>query len=592
VSGTTNPAVVWSASAGTIDADGRFTAPRLATPSSVTVTATSVAENAKSSSATVDVAADLAPEISELKASPSTGSAALTVEFSAAASDPEGDALSFAWDFGDGSTGAGASAIHVYEKAGSYKPTLTVTDDIGLRASAFTTIEVTAAPPIVEYKSRTDAAFVPVPNPMPDWGGLYGINRVNVDPDFNNPILRITDASLGVSRKFCTGLDGSGSVPQIWNADSTILLVCDNGGNYFPVGFDPVNFKSRGPLYGTSPIFFSGPGLFHHRDPNLFFAFSKGKIFTLDYTDRATRPIATLVYDFRDCGMALPATPFWMTIGGSDSDDVLFSAGFSLTSGQGTGYYVAAYNGSNGVCYNLNTSSGAVTQHPGGKVIGTVDIPDRFRVHNVKMKGATALVVAPQDKSCTTTCSSPPYAWIIGTTQMYALGHPQGSGHWAAGCSHWLNASGNLGAYEWVRPYTDPASVVGVWAQPTPCGEAPLPACAKPFDSHPAWLGDCSDTGPVFEATVAPNDNVVRPLANEILGYTTDGTNKQWRFAHTYATVALQNFNGAWAIGGPSPDGRFYAWTTSAGGQFGCSDGSFACALNQRRTDVLVVKLQ
>ena len=44
-------------------------------------------------------------------------------------SDPDGDALTFAWNFGDGNTGAGATPSHTYASSGSFVVTLTVTDN-------------------------------------------------------------------------------------------------------------------------------------------------------------------------------------------------------------------------------------------------------------------------------------------------------------------------------------------------------------------------------------------------------------------------------------------------------------------------------
>ncbi|WP_455352107.1 PKD domain-containing protein [Streptomyces sp. SYSU K217416] len=46
-------------------------------------------------------------------------------------SDADGSISSYAWDFGDGSTGSGAQADHIYGAAGTYSVTLTVTDDEG-----------------------------------------------------------------------------------------------------------------------------------------------------------------------------------------------------------------------------------------------------------------------------------------------------------------------------------------------------------------------------------------------------------------------------------------------------------------------------
>lgn len=46
-------------------------------------------------------------------------------------SDPDGDSLSYVWDFGNGNTGAGATVTHVYSAAGNYTCTLTVYDGRG-----------------------------------------------------------------------------------------------------------------------------------------------------------------------------------------------------------------------------------------------------------------------------------------------------------------------------------------------------------------------------------------------------------------------------------------------------------------------------
>jgi hypothetical protein len=436
--------------------------------------------------------------------------------------------------------------------------------------------------------SRTDAIFSKLPNPMPSWGGVLGINRTVVDPDFHNPIVRVTDASLGSTDSFCTGLGGSGDVPQLWNVNATILTICDNNGRYFPIGFDPVNFRSLGPLYGTQPIFTSGPGVFSHSDPNLFYALKKGQLFTINYSNRSVPPVPQLLYDFHNCGVPQIG---WQSAGGTDVSDTMFSAGFSTQALQGTGFYVAVYNFSQNVCFNLNTSTGVVTRYPGATVVGRINILDRFYIHNVKMKGSNALVVAPQN--CIANCGASPYAWIIGTTQMYGLGAPKGGGHWAVGCNKWLNQPGDMYLYNVSRDFESPSAWNPVWsANGGQCGNAPLMSCTAPFDSHPAWIGGCSDTGMVFMASVVTNGSVQYPYQNEIIGITTDGSNKQFRFAHTYSSMTMGNFDAEWSIGQPSPDGRFYAWTTTAGGQFGCSTGTSTCTALQRRSDVLVVKLQ
>jgi PKD repeat protein len=68
---------------------------------------------------------------------PTSGLVGGTLSFSGADStDKDGRIVSYAWDFGDGTTGSGVSVTHIYKAPGSYKVTLTVTDDAGLSASA------------------------------------------------------------------------------------------------------------------------------------------------------------------------------------------------------------------------------------------------------------------------------------------------------------------------------------------------------------------------------------------------------------------------------------------------------------------------
>jgi PKD repeat protein len=50
-------------------------------------------------------------------------------------SDPDGDALTYLWDFGDGATAEGARVTHAYSKSGKYTVTLTVDDGSGTGSS-------------------------------------------------------------------------------------------------------------------------------------------------------------------------------------------------------------------------------------------------------------------------------------------------------------------------------------------------------------------------------------------------------------------------------------------------------------------------
>jgi len=51
-------------------------------------------------------------------------------------SDPDGDSLTYKWDFGDGSTGVGSKVSHVYPKGGNYTARLIVDDGSGAACSS------------------------------------------------------------------------------------------------------------------------------------------------------------------------------------------------------------------------------------------------------------------------------------------------------------------------------------------------------------------------------------------------------------------------------------------------------------------------
>ncbi|MDP6489717.1 MAG: PKD domain-containing protein, partial [Candidatus Poseidoniia archaeon] len=63
-------------------------------------------------------------------------------------SDPDGDSLTYVWEFGDSNSSSGISVSHAYDAEGAYTVRLTVTDPAGLNDFAETVI--TVAEPQVE----------------------------------------------------------------------------------------------------------------------------------------------------------------------------------------------------------------------------------------------------------------------------------------------------------------------------------------------------------------------------------------------------------------------------------------------------------
>ncbi|HVK25714.1 MAG TPA: ThuA domain-containing protein [Actinokineospora sp.] len=80
-----------------------------------------------------------------MTATPVTGTAPLAVNFTASGTDPEGTALTYTWDFGNGETGVGATVRHTYLDPGTYTAKVTARDAGG--AVGTTTRVITVGAP-------------------------------------------------------------------------------------------------------------------------------------------------------------------------------------------------------------------------------------------------------------------------------------------------------------------------------------------------------------------------------------------------------------------------------------------------------------
>ncbi len=98
------------------------------------------------SSATVNIS-NVAPTINSVSAP--NGLEGSVVSFSASASDPGPDTLSYLWNFGDGNNGSGANTQHSYSGDGTYTVTLTVSDGDGGTATQSQTVSVSNGDPII-----------------------------------------------------------------------------------------------------------------------------------------------------------------------------------------------------------------------------------------------------------------------------------------------------------------------------------------------------------------------------------------------------------------------------------------------------------
>ncbi|MCH7488257.1 MAG: PQQ-dependent sugar dehydrogenase, partial [Chloroflexi bacterium] len=85
--------------------------------------------------------------VAQASASPMGGLAPLTVQFSSDGSyDPEGGALTFFWDFDDGTNSIAEHPVHTFDTNGEYNVGLTVTDEAGNSDSVTLTLIINEPP--------------------------------------------------------------------------------------------------------------------------------------------------------------------------------------------------------------------------------------------------------------------------------------------------------------------------------------------------------------------------------------------------------------------------------------------------------------
>lgn len=141
--------------------------------------------------------------------------------------DPESDALTFGWDFGDGSTGSGATVTHSFSAVGTFTVKLSANDGHNpVVAAAQTTVNI-----------RTLTAT---------WSGT--VNCAACSPTSRVVTLHLTQGGLSLSGTCSDSHNGTGFQPitvQAFTLDSTTGLFtftgnCAAGFAPFGMKYDPV----------------------------------------------------------------------------------------------------------------------------------------------------------------------------------------------------------------------------------------------------------------------------------------------------------------------------------------------------------------
>ncbi len=207
-------------------------------------------------------AADFAP-------ASATGGAPLTVEFTNLSSDPDGDALTFVWDFGDGTPlSAAVNPSHTFG-LGTWNVTLTARDGAGATDSATHTIsalDMTApAPPVITSPSGAGViGSVPITfSGDAEQGSVVrlfdGGSQIGSD-QANSPFVIVASLADGSHSITATATDGAGN--ESGPSDPLLLDV-------EAVNDPPTASLSVAPGSGTLPlaVSFDGSGSSDSDDP-------------------------------------------------------------------------------------------------------------------------------------------------------------------------------------------------------------------------------------------------------------------------------------------------------------------------------------
>ncbi|MDT8998234.1 glycosyl hydrolase family 18 protein [Paucibacter sp. APW11] len=163
----------------------------------LTVTDNKGATNSKTASVTVSGTAVNKPPVASFTSSAS----GLTLSVNGSgSSDPDGTIASYAWNFGDNTSGSGVSTSHAYVAAGTYTVTLTVTDNKGATNAKSTSVTVSSTS---TNKPPTVTLTAPGNNSTANDGDVLTLSASASDPDgsvakvsfYDNGALIADDAS-------------------------------------------------------------------------------------------------------------------------------------------------------------------------------------------------------------------------------------------------------------------------------------------------------------------------------------------------------------------------------------------------------------
>jgi glucose/arabinose dehydrogenase len=166
------------------------------------------------------------PPVASFQADPTAGNPPLTVRFNSSSSyDPDGEALTYSWEFGDGNTSTAANPTHVYQTSGNYTAKLTVTDPSGAVNSA--TIAIYAGTQVdLTITSPSNNSRYNIGDTISFTGRAIEPNGGNISDRIQWKVNLYHDQHVHFDQYSGTG--SSGSFTTIDHGDNTYYEVCAN----------------------------------------------------------------------------------------------------------------------------------------------------------------------------------------------------------------------------------------------------------------------------------------------------------------------------------------------------------------------------
>ncbi|MGM0575916.1 MAG: PKD domain-containing protein [Myxococcota bacterium] len=183
------------------------------------------------------------------EATPRQGATPLEVRFDAtASSDPDGQIITWEWDFGDGGADAGEVAWHTYTDPGSYEVVLTVTDDGGATATATARIDAEEglirdeASGMIHGEVWDTGARAPLEDARVTIGGVGGVVFTDAEGRFRAATpgpgtwtLTVEKAGYGYARRNASvEAGGLGAVDPVYlkPVDEAVTRIGPEGGSH------------------------------------------------------------------------------------------------------------------------------------------------------------------------------------------------------------------------------------------------------------------------------------------------------------------------------------------------------------------------